>query len=75
MQKIDEAIRILKALGLPEKQQNERSGRALCTLADIKPKIPWSEAKIRLIIIHDIMQFIKIHYANNQKEMNQLTLL
>ena len=52
MRKIDEAIEILKALGLPKKQQNERSGRTLCALADIKPKTPWSEAKIRLIIIH-----------------------
>ena len=72
MRKIKEAIEILKALGLPEKQQKERSGRTLCAIADVKPKTPWSDVKIRLIIIHDVMQFIKTNfkftYAENSRE-------
>lgn len=74
MGKIEEAIEILKELGLPKKQQNERSGRTLCALADIKEGTPWREAKIRLIIIHDIMQFIKKHYKFNYAENSRETI-
>lgn len=72
MSKIDEATDILKELGLPRKQQNERSARTLCALANIKETTPWASAKQRLIGIHDIMQFISEHlgftYAENSRE-------
>lgn len=72
MSKISDSIEILKAFGLPVKQQNERSARTLCALADVKKRTPWSAAKQRLIRIHDIMQFISDHYdftyAENSRE-------
>ena len=40
MSKIDEAIAILKALGLPKAQQNERSALTLLALVDLKEKTP-----------------------------------
>ncbi len=36
MSKVDEAIAILKALGLPKAQQNERSALTLLALLDLK---------------------------------------
>ena len=45
MSKITEAQEILKALGLPEAQQNEMSALTLLALCNIKDETPWSEAK------------------------------
>lgn len=74
MGKIDEAIEILKAFGLPKKQQNERSGRTLCALADIKETTPWSSAKSKLLRVHDIMQFISQHYGFTYAENSRETI-
>ena len=59
MSKINETVEILKALELPEKQQNERSALTLLALADLNKENSWTEAKQRLIGIHDIMIFMK----------------
>lgn len=72
MKKINEAIAILKAFGLPKKQQNERSGLTLLALLDIKKTTPWHKAKERNIGIHDIIVFMSKnydkHYAENSRE-------
>jgi len=72
MGKIDEALTILKALGLPKGQQNDRSALTLLALVDLKKNSPWSKAKSRLIRIHDILKFIQEkygkHYAENTRE-------
>ena len=72
MGKIDEALSILKALGLPKAQQNERSALTLLALVDLKKNSPWPKAKSRLIRIHDILAFIQKnygkHYAENTRE-------
>lgn len=39
MSKIDEALEILSALGLPRAQLNERSGYTLLALAHVGPRI------------------------------------
>ncbi|MDI6763872.1 MAG: hypothetical protein QME83_12695 [Thermodesulfobacteriota bacterium] len=58
MGKIDEALSILKALGFPKAQQNERSALTLLALVDLKKNSPWSKAKSRLIRIHDILKLV-----------------
>ncbi len=72
MGKIDEALSILKALGLPKAQQNERSALTLLALVDLKKNSPWPKAKSRLIRIHDILASIQKnygkHYAENTRE-------
>ncbi|MEX0684831.1 MAG: BsuBI/PstI family type II restriction endonuclease [Balneolales bacterium] len=45
MTKIDEAQQILEALGLPKKQQNERSALTLLALCHLKEDDKWSKAK------------------------------
>lgn len=62
-QKIDEALAILKALGMPRQQQNERSALTLLALLDLKPSDMWSQIKRPLIGITPIMDYIRDHYG------------
>jgi type II restriction enzyme len=72
MGKIDEAIAILGALGLPEAQQNERSALTLLALMDLKQDTPWSESRQRLIGIDNIRLWMRDcygkQYAPNTRE-------
>src|SRR5205823_1149834 len=62
-QRIDEALAILRDLGLPRAQQNERSALTLLALLDIKPETPWSEASNPLRGITPMMTFFAEHYG------------
>ena len=61
--RLDEALGILKMLGLPREQQNERSALALLALLDLKPETPWSEARGPLCGITPMMEFFEQHYG------------
>jgi len=61
--KIDEAVDILKALGVPRDQQNERSALTLLSLVNLKPETPWSEATAPLMGITPMMEFFGKHYG------------
>lgn len=74
MGKIDEALSILKALGLPKAQQNERSALTLLALVDLKKNSAWSKAKSRLIRIHDILKFIQENYEKRYAENTRETI-
>jgi hypothetical protein len=74
MSNINEAGEILKALGLPEKQQNKQSALTLLALADIKEDSSWTEAKQRLIGIHDIMGFMEESYNRKYAENTRETI-
>lgn len=65
--KIEEAQTILKALGFPPQQHNERSGLALLALLDLEPSKAWSEAGDPLIGITPMMDFVRKHYGRNYK--------
>jgi adenine-specific DNA-methyltransferase len=70
--KIDEALAILKALGVPRGQQNERSALVLLALLDIKAATPWSNAGDPLRGITEMMDYFRDHfgkqYAPNTRE-------
>ncbi len=74
MTKIQEAIDILKELGFPSAQQNERSGLTLLSLLDLKKDTPWSGSKKRSIRIHDILQYIHKHYGKTYAENSRETI-
>ncbi len=74
MGKIDEALSILKALGLPNAQQNERSALTLLALVDLKKNLPWPKAKSRLIRIHDILTFMQKYYGKQYAENTRETI-
>lgn len=62
-EKIDQALEILKALGLPREQQNERSALTLLSLLDVKPNDRWADAKAPLMGITPMMDYFAAHYG------------
>src|SRR3569832_420683 len=62
-QRTEEAKAILRDLGLPTAQQNERSALTLLALLDLKPNTPWSEASSPRFGITPIMKFIAENYG------------
>jgi hypothetical protein len=61
--KVRQALAILKSLGLPREQQNERSALTLLSLLDLKPGIPWSKAASPLMGITPMMEFFDKRYG------------
>ena len=74
MSKINEALVILKAVGMPRAQQNERSALTLLALINVKNNGSWSKAEEKSIRIHDILTFIKIHYRKTYAENTRETI-
>ena len=74
MSKVNEAIKILKAMGLPRAQQNERSGLTLLALLDLKKRNTWSTSKQRNIRIHDILEFVQTAYDKQYAENTRETI-
>ena len=62
-QKIDEALQILKALGMPRAQQNERSALTLLALLNLKPEQQWSDLEKPLMGITPIMDYARESYG------------
>ena len=61
--KIDEALIVLDALGLPRQQLNERSALTLLSLLGLKPGDTWDKASDPLMGITPMMEFFVEHYA------------
>jgi len=72
--KVDEAIEILRALGLPDRQQNERSALTLLALAKLGRRDPWSAATQPLLRIWDIMGFMEEAYAKRYAANSRETI-
>lgn len=69
---LNTALAILKELGLPKEQQNERSALCLLALLDLQPGKEWREAGSPLLGITPMMEWIRHHYkkvyAPNSRE-------
>jgi hypothetical protein len=74
MSKIDDAIMILKEMGLPKAQQNERSAWTLLALLNLRKDSPWSKSEKRIIRIHDILGFIEEQYGKRYAENTRETI-
>ena len=61
--KIDEALEILKALGMPRGQQNDRSALTLLALLNLEPSGAWSRLQRPLMGITPIMDYSREHYG------------
>jgi len=61
--RIEEALSVLKDLGLPREQQNERSALTLLALLDLKPDTPWAKASAPLCGITQMMEWFEKHYG------------
>jgi len=72
--KLDEAKEILRALGMPKQQSNNRSAWVFLALADVKPDDNWRDAKAPLLPTVDIMQFIRENYGQDYKPNSRETI-
>lgn len=71
-QKIDQAINVLKSLGLPRAQLNERSALTLLALLDLHPSGNWDTLKRPMLGVTPIMDWCRDvygkEYAPNTRE-------
>ncbi len=71
-ERINEALGILKTLGMPNEQLNDRTAICLLALLDLPPKQNWSGAKNPMLGIRAIIDFartkLNIAYAENTRE-------
>lgn len=61
--RVAEARAVLKELGLPRAQQNERSALTLLALLDLRPETAWAGAGSPLRGITQMMDFFAEHYG------------
>ena len=72
--KIDKALSILRALGFPREQTNERSALTLLSLLNMTPDKKWSEAGSPLMGITPMMDFFRDHYGKQYKPNTRETV-
>jgi adenine-specific DNA-methyltransferase len=68
MPKITEAIDIIKALGFPRAQQNERSGLTLLALVQLLENGSWQNLKNPLLGVRAILDFCRNDYSKDYAE-------
>ena len=61
--KVDDALDVLRQLGFPRQQQNERSALTLLILLGLKPGDPWSGATDPMLGITQMMDRFRDHYS------------
>ena len=79
MSKREDALDIVKSLGLPKQQQNERSALTLLALAGLKEADIWTQVSRPLLRIWDIMGWMREHYgkdyaANSRETIRRQTI-
>ena len=71
-ERIDEALNILRQLGMPSEQLNERTAISLLALLNLPESKSWHQASSPLLRIRGILDFsrdiLKHHYAENSRE-------
>jgi len=72
--KVQDALAVLRALGFPRPQINERSALTLLALLDLKPKTPWAKGRAPLIGITPMMDFFADHYGKRYKPNTRETV-
>lgn len=73
-QKLEQAKFLLKELGLPSPQHNDRSGWVFLALSNIRPNDKWSSAKAPLLPTVEIMKFMRDHYGKDYKPNSRETI-
>lgn len=63
MGKLQEAKEILKVLGMPKKQQGDRTAYVLLSLAGLRENNQWSNASANSLRTVDMMKFMSEHYG------------
>lgn len=67
-EKIEEALDVLRALGVPNQYQNKVAALTLLALCNLRPNDSWDNSLRRsMIISKDIMPFVNLHYRQGYK--------
>lgn len=61
--RVEDARDLLRQLGLPRRQVNERAALTLLALLGLRPDMPWSEASFLPIGVTAMTEFIRDHYG------------
>ena len=77
--KIDQGLTILRDMGMPREQQNERSALTILAILGIAPGDRWTSASAPLMGVTPIMDWIKAHYGreyapNTRETIRRFTL-
>lgn len=77
--KIDQGLTILRDMGMPREQQNERSALTILAILGIAPGDRWTSASAPLMGVTPIMDWIKTHYGreyapNTRETIRRFTL-
>lgn len=72
--RLSDALSVLKDLGFPRAQINERSALTLLALLNLKPTTPWRKATAPLIGITPMMDFFAAHYGKRYKPNTRETV-
>jgi len=73
-EKLEQAKKLLTALGLPKAQQNDRSGWVFLALANVKANDDWTSATAPLLPTVNIMAFIRNEYGMDYKPNSRETI-
>ncbi len=73
-EKLRQAKEILKALGLPPAQCNDRSAWVFLALANIEPLDDWATASAPLLQTFILMEFIRTNYGKDYKPNSRETI-
>lgn len=74
MSKLEEAKNILKSLGMPKKQCNDRSAYVLLSLVGIKEEDKWNDSTDNSLRTKEIMDFMCQHYGKCYKPNSRETI-
>jgi len=74
IKRVKDAETILKQLGLPKEQQNERSALTLLALLSLRPRDKWAQASNPLCGITPMMEFFSRHYGKSYKPNTRETV-
>jgi adenine-specific DNA-methyltransferase len=74
MSKREDALEVLKGLGLPRQQQNERSCLTLLALAGLSEGTAWSKSRRPLLRIWDIMGWMREKYSKDYAANSRETI-
>ena len=77
--KMDEALAVLRSVGVPRGQENERSALTLLALLDLGPNDPWSASMHPLRGVNEMMGWMQSSYgksyaANTRETIRRFTL-
>ena len=73
-QRIEDALDVLRSIGMPKAQVNDRSALTLLALVDLKAKARWSKAGNPLRGITPLMDFIRDEYGRNYAPNSRETI-